>query len=245
MQRTPTPPPYGTIVFDCDSTLSTIEGIEFLARDHQEQIQALTRRAMDGELPLEEVFGARLELVRPSAADLERAGQAYVETALPHGPELCTALRTLGKKVWVLSGGLRPAVLHMARALGIDDTDVHAVGVRFDAAGGYAGFDTDSPLARSGGKLDLLRSLARDDTGPIALVGDGATDLEAAPACARFVAFGGVERRDEVFAGADTCCAIPDLAALLPLLTSAAERDQLSSLPAHAGLLEASIACHP
>ena len=31
MQRTPTPPPYGTIVFDCDSTLSTIEGIEFLA----------------------------------------------------------------------------------------------------------------------------------------------------------------------------------------------------------------------
>lgn len=245
MQRTPTPPPYGTIVFDCDSTLSTIEGIEYLARDHQEQIQALTRRAMDGELPLEEVFGARLELVRPSAEDLERAGQAYVETALPHGPDLCAALLALGKQVWILSGGLRPAVLHLARALGLDETDVHAVGVRFDAAGEYAGFDNDSPLARSGGKLDLLLSLARADTGPIALVGDGATDLEAAPACARFVAFGGVERREEVFAGADACCEVPDLAALLPFLTSAEERGQLSSLPAHAGLLEASIACHP
>ncbi|HIF40495.1 MAG TPA: haloacid dehalogenase [Planctomycetes bacterium] len=245
MQRTPTPPPYGTIVFDCDSTLSTIEGIEFLARDHKEQIQALTRRAMDGELPLEEVFGARLDLVRPSAKDLDRAGQAYVETALPHGSELCAALLALGKQVWILSGGLRPAVLHLARALGVADTDVHAVGVRFDAAGEYAGFDTDSPLARSGGKLDLLRSLARADTGPIALVGDGATDLEAAPACARFVAFGGAERREQVFAEADACCEIPDLAALLPLLTSAAERDELSSLPAHAALLEASSACHP
>jgi phosphoserine phosphatase len=245
VQRTPTPPPYGTIVFDCDSTLSTIEGIEYLARDHQEQIQTLTRRAMDGELPLEEVFGARLKLVRPSAQDLERAGQAYVETALPHGPELCAALRALGKQVWILSGGLRPAVLHLARTLGIGEADVHAVGVRFDDAGEYCGFDVDSPLARSGGKLERLRSLVRADTGPIALVGDGATDLEAAPACALFVAFGGVVRREEVFAGADARCEIPDLAALLPLLTSAAERDQLSSLPAHTGLLEASSACHP
>ena len=245
MQRSATPPPYGTIVFDCDSTLSTIEGIEFLASDHQTQIQALTRRAMNGELPLEEVFGERLELVRPSEEDLERAGRAYVETALPHGPQLCAALLALGKQVWILSGGLRPAVLHLARALGIQDSDVHAVGVKLDAAGAYAGFDTDSPLARSGGKLDLLRSLTQADTGPIALVGDGATDLEAAPACARFIAFGGVERREEVFAGADVSCAIPDLAALLPLLTSAAERDQLSSLPDHSDLLEASTTCHP
>lgn len=244
MQRSPTPPPYGTIVFDCDSTLSSIEGIEYLARDHREEVQALTRKAMEGELPLEEVFGERLELVRPSVGDLERTGRAYVETALPHGPELCAALRELGKLICVLSGGLRPAVLHLTRTLGIEDEDVYAVGVEFDAGGSYAGFDSTNPLTRAGGKLDLLRKLQSAAPGPIALVGDGATDLEAAPACGLFVAFGGVERREKVFAGADAHCEVPDLAALLPLLTSPAERDQLASLPAHAALLRASDACH-
>jgi len=56
-------PPYGTIAFDCDSTLSTIEGIDELAAligvgvDGAE-IAALTERAMAGEIALEEVYGA-------------------------------------------------------------------------------------------------------------------------------------------------------------------------------------------
>ena len=57
MQRSPTPPPYGTIVFDCDSTLSSIEGIEYLARDHREEVRALTRKAMEGELQIGRTAG--------------------------------------------------------------------------------------------------------------------------------------------------------------------------------------------
>ena len=90
----------------------------------------------------------------------------------------------------------------------------HATVVRFDAAGSYAGFDAASPLARAGGKLDVLRALGVELRGPLALVGDGATDLEAAPAAARFVAFGGVVRRPAVFAGAAVRAEDPDLAAL-------------------------------
>lgn len=220
-------PPYATVVFDCDSTLSEIEGIEELIGEHPEVIR-LTKAAMDGTLPLEEVYGRRLELVRPTRSDLERVGQLYIETAVEGAAELVEDLRALGKRVLIVSGGLLPAVRDLARALGVPAEDAHAVGVHFDERGGYAGFEEDSPLARRGGKPDLLaRLIAEGLPTPIALVGDGATDLEAAPLCARFVAFTGIEHRDAVVAGADAVCDEASFDALRPLLLTEQEQDGL------------------
>lgn len=239
--RSPSQPPYGTVVFDCDSTLSSIEGIEDLAAGLEDEIRALTDRAMDGELPLEDVYGARLELIKPSREAVERIGQRYVETALPNARELISALQALGKRVAIVSGGLLQPVRALALHLGIPAAEVDAVGVFFEPGGAYAGFDVDSPLARAGGKLEVLRELEAGEGAlpPVALVGDGATDLEAAPACARFIAFGGVIRREAVHAAADATCNKPDLAALLPLLISDSEHATLASLPDHRPLLQA------
>jgi phosphoserine phosphatase len=48
------------IVFDCDSTLSKIEGIDELARLRGEktfsEIEALTNAAMNGEVAIDEIF---------------------------------------------------------------------------------------------------------------------------------------------------------------------------------------------
>jgi phosphoserine phosphatase len=255
------PPPYAAVVFDCDSTLSTIEGIEDLAADRADEIQALTARAMEGELPLEDVYGARLELIRPSADQVARIGERYIETLLPHARELVAALQHLGKRVAIVSGGLLPPVRRLGAHLGIPAGEVDAVGVFFDPSGAYVGFDVDSPLARAGGKLEVLRALASQSAAPqsaapqsaapqsaapqsaaplsVALVGDGATDLEAAPACTRFIAFGGVVRRPAVFAGADVTCEARDLAALLPLLTTSDERAALAETQDHETLLRA------
>ena len=43
------------VIFDCDSTLSTIEGIDELARmtGHEYDVAQLTKRAMEGDVPLE------------------------------------------------------------------------------------------------------------------------------------------------------------------------------------------------
>ena len=230
------PPPYAGVVFDCDSTLCAVEGIEELARlagRHVAELEALTARAMEGELRLEQVYGRRLELVRPTAAEVELVGRRYRESLLPGAHALVRALRSLGKRVAVVSGGLAPAVRAVARDLGLADEDVHAVELRFDAAGRYAGFDQGSPLARAGGKLEVVRALAAS-AGPLALVGDGATDLEAAPAAARFIAFGGVARRPAVFAGAAVSTEERDLSRLAPLLLSPAELARLAQDPEHA-----------
>lgn len=236
------PPPYDTIVFDCDSTLSAVEGIDELARLAGVDVSDLTRRAMDGELALEEVYGLRLERIRPTRESLERVGGLYVERALKHAGALVRALRSLEKRVCIVSGGLRPAVARIAAELGVEPVEVFAVDVELARDGTYAGFDQRSPLARGGGKPEVLRALARaGGASAICLVGDGVTDLEAAEEVARFVAFGGVERRAAVFAAAAVQCASADLAALVPLLLAADEIERLAGFPEHAPLIAAAL----
>lgn len=238
-----TPPPYATVVFDCDSTLSEIEGIDELGSALRTQIAELTQRAMSGELKLEDVYKLRLELVKPSRERVERLGREYVERMLPQARELVAALRALGKRVAIVSGGVAPAVRVIARELGVDAAEVHAVELRFDAQGRYAGFDERSPLARSGGKIDVVRSIgAQPNARPLALVGDGVTDLEAGEAeggAERFVAYGGVARRAAVFERAHVTCASRSLAGLVPLLFTADEIDRMQRDAQHAKLLRA------
>ena len=228
MARAAHGPPFEGVVFDCDSTLSTIEGIEELTAGHVE-IAELTAAAMAGAVPLEEVYGRRLELAGPRIEDMERIGARYAETALPGAAELVGALRASGKRVAIVSGGLLPPVRRFGVSLGVEPGDVHAVDVRFDEEGAYAGFEEGSPLARAGGKLEVIR--AAFPGGDVALVGDGATDLEARDACARFIAFTAVARRPEVVEGADVEVARADLAALLPHLLTAAELADLRRVP--------------
>jgi phosphoserine phosphatase len=239
MQISDAPPPYGMVVFDCDSTLSAMEGIEELSGEHRAELVALTRKAMEGSLPLEAVFGARLALVEPSRSAVERIGRLYVERTLPHAGALVRALRSLGKRVIIVSGGLEPAVGELARGNGFTPQKGGAEAVRIDERGANAGFDEASPLARSGGKRLVLERRARSGAGALAFVGDGATDLEAAPCAARFIAFGGVERRASVFERARVHCEAADLAALVPLLLSADELARLSRDPAHDSLMRA------
>jgi soluble P-type ATPase len=78
---------------------------------------------------------------------------------------------------------------------------VHAVSLRFDASGGYAGYDEASPLATQEGKRAVVERLALP--GPVLAVGDGATDLAMRPAVAAFAAYTGFVRRAAVADAAD------------------------------------------
>ncbi|MFN0008833.1 MAG: HAD-IB family phosphatase [Planctomycetota bacterium] len=234
------PPPYATIVFDVDSTLSAIEGIDELAEaaGMRKEVSELTNRAMRGEIPLESVYKSRLDAIRPSREALEKLGKKYVKRVLPHARELVRALGKLDKRVCIVSGALEPAVRMLAEHLDIEKSGVFAVPVRHASDGTYAGFDESSPLARSGGKIAYVRRLAEASQGGLAIVGDGITDLEAAESASRFIAFGGVVKRGPVFERARVTCEKRDLAALLPLLVSPAEIRQLESASSLASLVK-------
>lgn len=217
---------FSSIVFDFDSTLTGIEGIDVLAGELFDEVAAMTERAMSGDVPLEEVYARRLELIRPDREAVEHLALRYVEALVPDAAETIGALRRLGKELRVVSGGLLQPVRAAAGAIGIHPDEVAAVPIEFTPDGRYAGFDQGSPLARSGGKEEAIRSwkLPR----PVLLVGDGATDLEARPAVDAFAAFTGFERRPEVEAAADFVIPERSLAPVLKLAASPAELARLA-----------------
>lgn len=220
---------FASVVFDCDSTLAAVEGIDELAGPFREQIQALTEAAMQGTVPLEEVYGRRLDLIRPTRERVDEIGRMYVRALVPQARETVAALLWLGKTVRILSGGLRPPVEAVAAELGLSPNDVTAVGISFDADGAYADFERASPVARSGGKARVLRgwNLPR----PALLVGDGATDAEARPAVDAFAAYMGVAFRPAVAEAADYVLRAPSLAPVLGLACSAQDRARLAESP--------------
>ena len=216
---------FAAVYFDCDSTLSRIEGINELARlfdaPQRAELEELTDRAMNGAMPLDEVYGRRLAMVTPTKEDVARIGRAYVEQAVPHTREVVAALQAAGKIVGIVSGGLRPAVAVLALHLGVADEHVHAVDIEFDAAGRYRDFDRDSPLARNGGKAEVLRGV---EARPLVFVGDGVTDLEAVGVVDLFVGFGGVIHRKAVADAAKVYIDGPDLRPLLDIVLTDKER---------------------
>jgi phosphoserine phosphatase len=206
------------VLLDCDSTLSTLEGVDELARRRgvAADIAALTHAAMEGTVPLEDVYARRLELIRPDAEDLVWLGRRYLETLVPGAPELVRALQDDGREVRIVSGGLAQPVVLLARGLGLPQGHTHAVPVLLDEDGRYRGFDRMAPTARAGGKADLVERLAGGR--PCVMVGDGVTDLEARSAGARVVGFGGVAARTAVREQADAWVPGPSLLGVLEVV---------------------------
>ena len=223
--------PYQSFYFDCDSTLARIEGIDELSvgldAPLREQVQALTEQAMNGDVALDQVYARRLEMIEPSAEQVEEIGRVYVEQMVPFADEVVADLQSLGKTVGIVSGGLRPAVLALARKLGIPTEHVHAVGIDFDADGRFRDFERDSPLCRNRGKVEVLRGLP-GGARPLVFVGDGVTDLETRGTADLFVGFGGVVAREPVRAGAKHFIDGPDLRPLLDIALTLEERKRLS-----------------
>lgn len=210
---------FDLVCFDCDSTLSRVEGIDALARRAgvEQEVAPLTAAAMAGELALDAVYGRRLDLVRPDRAAVDWLAELYVEHVVPGAVETVEALHGAGKAVHIVSGGLRQSILPLAARLGIRFENIHAVDVVFDEEGSYADFDRASPLARPGGKAEVCRVLGSAGKS-VALVGDGATDIEAREAGAYVIGFGGVVVRDTVKSGADIFFPGPSLTAVLDAL---------------------------
>ncbi|MBK8100195.1 MAG: HAD-IB family phosphatase [Planctomycetes bacterium] len=232
------PPPFASICFDCDSTLATLEGVDELIAlvpaAARADLAALTTAAMEGRLPLAEVYESRLRVLAPTRAQLERVGQAYVDHVVPDARGVVEALQFLGKLVAIVSGGLLDPVQVLARHLGI--TEVHAVPLLFHDDGTYRDFDRRSPLWRNGGKNDVLRSLPASWR-PLAFVGDGVTDLETQGIADRFVGFGGVVVRPKVQASAECWFATASMAPVLQFVLTEDERQRLATTARFAELL--------
>ncbi|NND03499.1 MAG: HAD-IB family phosphatase [Acidimicrobiia bacterium] len=224
-------PEFAHVIFDCDSTLSTVEGIDVLASNlgFEDEVAALTQAAMEGDVELNAVYAERLRMLRPSKQAITELRAAYKGNVVPHAREIVAALIELDVEVYVVSGGLADPVRDFAISLGINPENVRAVEARHDALSGewwkagerpvdqeYAGFE-DGALTRSDGKAEIIADLLAGSEGSAMLVGDGASDMEAATSVDLFVGFGGVVHRNAVAEAAPIYITGDSLAPILPL----------------------------
>jgi phosphoserine phosphatase len=198
-------PRFATVVLDVDSTVSGMEGIDWLAslRDPgvATRIAELTADAMSGRRKLGDVYAARLDMVRPTRGEVKRLADAYIDSIAPGATEVVRHLIVAGVRVLLVTGGVREAVLPLAARLGVPDHDVHAVPLDYDPEGAYVRFDSTALTAAEQGKRLLVERLA--PTPPVLAVGDGITDAELKPVVEAFAAYVGFVRRDEVMERAD------------------------------------------
>lgn len=191
---------------DCDSTLSSIEGIDELARMSNPavfaEVVALTNAAMDGEVPLCDVFGKRMEIIRPSREIADKVSHCYVENIVPGVEALIRNAKENGWLPIILSGGFAPLIAPLAKRLGI--RHVEAVPLYFKGSGDYAGYDEDYPTTRNLGKNEIIREWrAAMLPGRVVMIGDGVSDLETKPDVDTMIGYGGVVGRGKVKEGAD------------------------------------------
>jgi phosphoserine phosphatase len=207
---------FDVICFDCDSTLSKIEGIDELAGrvGMGEEMSRLTDAAMNGEVLLEAVYERRLSLIRPDLDSINWLAGLYIDQIVDGVKEVFETLTALDKELHIISGGIRQAILPLAMCLGLPEAQVHAVDIYFNEDGSYRDYDRNSPLARSGGKAEICGRLHKTQ-GSLVMIGDGKTDMEAKQAGAVVIGFGGVVDRQIVRDQADFYSAESSLVSIL------------------------------
>ena len=164
-------------VFDFDSTLMDGETIDFLAKPLglEEQVAAITERAMAGELDFFKSLVARVALLE----GLEKEKVDAICADLPMMPgakEVVKGLKEKGYTVVCFSGGFRNATRPACERLGIDADFSNFLhdenGILTGRVGGemmYSEAKGDMIV-----RIQKLLGVGREDT---LVVGDGANDL--------------------------------------------------------------------
>ena len=226
-------PTYEHIVFDFDSTLSTIEGIDVLADQAGvgEEVSELTQRAMDGSAKLERVYEKRLAAIRPTRGQIRALKEQYRKHLTEDARALVGALQSLGHEVYIVSGGLIEPIIDIGAALGVPFGNIKAVEIQYDEFSGewwlaHDGRDgrnqpflksNRTALERTHGKAGVITQLLEGRRGRAMLVGDGTSDLVAGPSVDLFVGYTGVVARRKIIEGAPVLLKSRSLAPLLVL----------------------------
>jgi phosphoserine phosphatase len=217
------------VVLDMDSTLISIEFIDELARAHGvlEQVSAVTEQAMAGEMDYDESLRRRLALLE--GLDVAVLRRIAAELPLTEGAErLIRALKRLGYRTAVISGGFSVAADSLKAQLGID----YAFSNTPEIHNGKLTGRVLGPIVNAARKAELLDTIAQSEgilLDQVIAVGDGANDLLMLEKAGLGIAF---RAKPKLRAAADTSITAGGLDSILYLLgLNALEVEEVLALP--------------
>jgi len=217
------------VVMDVDSTLIQDEVIELIARHAgcEDEVRAITERAMRGELDFAESLHGRVALLAGVAESSLQDVRRDVRLT-PGARTMVRTLKRLGFRIAVVSGGFSVVVEPLAEELGID----HARANVLEVVDGRLTGRVVGPVIDRAAKAAALVEFAALDGIPLdrtIAIGDGANDLDMLSVAGLGVAF---NAKPVVRAQADTGLTVPFLDPVLYLLGITREEVEQADLDA-------------
>jgi phosphoserine phosphatase len=203
------------LIADMDSTIITVECLDELAAEAgiKPQIEAITERAMRGEIEFEPALRERVRLLRGlDQTALQRTYDTRVQM-MPGARALIATMRQNGAYAALVSGGFTYFTERVAQAAGFHEHRANRLEIM---DGKLTGKVIEPILGREAKRAALADLTAQRQLSPIdtMAVGDGANDLAMIEAAGLGVAY---HAKPLVAAKARVCINHGDLTALLYL----------------------------
>jgi D-3-phosphoglycerate dehydrogenase len=177
--------PNRKFVFDFDSTLTSVEGLDLLAdislnnnpqkENIINEIQKITDLGIDGDISFPESLNRRIALLKANKNQLiELVGilKNKLSVSVEENKEF---FKKYKNQIYVISCGFKEFIDPVVSDLGIESERVFANTFKFDANGFIIGFDESNPLSMHNGKVACLKDSGIE--GEIYIIGDGYSDF--------------------------------------------------------------------
>lgn len=169
----------GTLIFDVDSTLLSIETLERilttkLSPDKFIRFRAITEKGLKGEIPFPESLKVRLELAKPSKNDLIAFSDTLPSYITKGAKELISELKAQNHQIWLLSGGLKESLAPLPGIFGIPESRLVAVVPLWSDNGEFVGLDPNDQNSIS--KALGARPFVKEWQRPAWMIGDSVSD---------------------------------------------------------------------
>jgi len=168
--------PKRLIVFDVDGTLIDAEMIDELATAAGVggKVSEITSRAMNGEIEFKQALKERVRLLKGLPVEVLNSIVENLDVT-PGAEDLIIALKALGYKIALISGGFTQFVEKIKQKLGID----YAYANKLVIEDGKLNGEVVEPIIDAERKAELMREIAEKENllmEQVVAVGDGAND---------------------------------------------------------------------
>lgn len=171
-------------VFDFDSTLTSVEGLDVLAeitlannpRKNEiiEEIINITNLGIDGEISFPESLERRIKQLNAKKSDLlllVKELRKHVSSSIERNKEF---FQNYGEHIYVISAGFKEFIIPIVAEYNIPAERVYANTFVFNENDEIIGFDRDNVLSKTNGKIQCLRDMNLE--GEVQMIGDGYSD---------------------------------------------------------------------